>query len=148
MNEANQDQREIFWHKISNYFGTTLKGKKIAVWGISFKPNTDDIREAPSLYVIDKLLKSGADVFAHDPVAIENARKELGTSVNFVEHNYDACTDADALIIHTEWNQYRQPDFSKLKELMNSPVIFDGRNLYSPAKLKELGFEYFPFGRG
>lgn len=147
VDEANQDQREIFWQKINNYFNGNLKNKKIAVWGISFKPNTDDIREAPALYIIEKLLENGAKISAHDPVATENAEKELGGSIEFVEHNYDACEGADALVIHTEWNQYRQPDFNKLKEIMNSPVIFDGRNLYSPSKLKEVGFEYFPFGR-
>ena len=116
VDEANNDQREIFWQKIKNYFDGDLKDKKIAVWGISFKPNTDDIREAPSLYIIDKLLSHGAKVSAHDPVSVENAKKELGSSVHFVEHNYDACSAADALIVHTEWNQYRQPDFKKLKE--------------------------------
>jgi len=147
VDEANYDQREIFWQKIKNYFGGILKDKKIAVWGISFKPNTDDIREAPSLYIIEKLLEHGAIVSAHDPVAIENTKAYFDNKINYVEHNYEACTSADALIVHTEWNQYRQPDFNKLKELMNTPVIFDGRNLYDPRKLKELGFEYFPFGR-
>ncbi len=147
VDEANYDQREIFWQKIKNYFGGKLKDKKIAVWGISFKPNTDDIREAPSLYIIEKLLEHGAIVSVHDPVAIENAKAYFDNKINYVEHNYEACTSADALIVHTEWNQYRQPDFNMLKELMNTPVIFDGRNLYDPRKLKELGFEYFPFGR-
>ena len=147
VDQANYDQREIFWQKIKNYFGGKLKDKKIAVWGISFKPNTDDIREAPSLYIIEKLLEHGAIVSVHDPVAIENAKAYFDNKINYVEHNYEACTCADALVIHTEWNQYRQPDFNKLKELMNTPVIFDGRNLYDPTKLKELGFEYFPFGR-
>lgn len=147
VDEANNDQREIFWQKINNYFNGDLKDKKIAIWGISFKPNTDDIREAPALYIIDKLLDQGVKISAHDPVAMKNAQKELDSSIEYVEHNYDACEDADALIIHTEWNQYRQPDFGKLKEIMKKAVIFDGRNLYSPAKLKDLGFEYFPFGR-
>ena len=147
VDEANYDQREIFWQKIKNYFGGKLKDKKVAVWGISFKPNTDDIREAPSLYIIEKLLEHGAIVSVHDPVAIENAKAYFDNKINYVEQNYEACTCADALIVHTEWNLYRQPDFNKLKELMNTPVIFDGRNLYDPRKLKELGFEYFPFGR-
>lgn len=147
VDEANNDQREIFWKKIENHFNSNLKDKKIGVWGISFKPNTDDIREAPSLYIIEKLLEHGAIVYAHDPVAIENAKAYFDNRIKYVEHNYEACTCADALVIHTEWNQYRQPDFNKLKELMNTPVIFDGRNLYDPRKLKELGFEYFPFGR-
>ena len=147
VDEANNDQREIFWKKIENHFNSNLKDKKIGVWGISFKPNTDDIREAPSLYIIEKLLEHGAIVYAHDPVAIENAKAYFDNRIKYVEHNYEACNSADALVIHTEWNQYRQPDFNKLKELMNTPVIFDGRNLYDPRKLKELGFEYFPFGR-
>ncbi len=147
VDEANNDQREIFWKKIENHFNSNLKDKKIGVWGISFKPNTDDIREAPSLYIIEKLLEHGAIVSAHDPVAIENAKAYFDNKINYAEHNYEACTCADALVIHTEWNQYRQPDFNKLKELMNTPVIFDGRNLYDPRKLKELGFVYFPFGR-
>jgi len=147
VDEANNDQREIFWKKIENHFNSNLKDKKIGVWGLSFKPNTDDIREAPSLYIIQKLIEKGAIVTAHDPVAIENAKAYFDNKINYAEHNYEACTSADALVIHTEWNQYRQPNFEKLKDIMNSPVIFDGRNLYNPRKLKELGFEYFPFGR-
>jgi UDPglucose 6-dehydrogenase len=147
VDEANNDQREIFWKKIENHFNSNLKDKKIGVWGLSFKPNTDDIREAPSLYIIQKLIEKGAIVTAHDPAAIENVKAYFDNKINYAEHNYEACTSADALVIHTEWNQYRQPNFDKLKEIMNSPVIFDGRNLYNPRKLKELGFEYFPFGR-
>ncbi len=147
VDEANNDQREIFWKKIENHFNSNLKDKKIGVWGLSFKPNTDDIREAPSLYIIQKLIEKGAIVTAHDPAAIENVKAYFDNKINYAEHNYEACTSADALLIHTEWNQYRQPNFDKLKEIMNSPVIFDGRNLYNPRKLKELGFEYFPFGR-
>jgi len=147
VDEANNDQREIFWKKIENHFNSNLKDKKIGVWGLSFKPNTDDIREAPSLYIIQKLIEKGAIVTAHDPAAIENVKAYFDNKINYAEHNYEACTSADALVIHTEWNQYRQPNFDKLKEIMNSPVIFGERNLYNPRKLKELGFEYFPFGR-
>jgi len=147
VDEANNDQREIFWKKIENHFNSNLKDKKIGIWGLSFKPNTDDIREAPSLYIIQKLIEKGAIVTAHDPAAIENVKAYFDNKINYAEHSYEACTSADALVIHTEWNQYRQPNFDKLKEIMNSPVIFDGRNLYNPRKLKELGFEYFPFGR-
>lgn len=147
VDEANSNQREIFWTKIKSYFNGDLEGKKIAVWGISFKPNTDDIREAPSLYIIDKLIKAGSHVTAHDPVALENAKLYFGDKINYAEHNYDACDMADALIINTEWSQYRQPDFKRLKDSMNSVVIFDGRNLYDPKKLKEMGIIYHAFGR-
>ena len=146
--EVNTRQRERFWKKIYNYFDGDLKGKKIAVWGISFKPKTDDIREAPSLYVIEKLLSEGAEVTVHDPVAMENARAYLIEQVTYADSNYDACEGADALVIHTEWNEYRQPDFLKIKELLRGDVIFDGRNLYRPSSLKDLGIKYFGVGIG
>jgi UDPglucose 6-dehydrogenase len=144
--EVNTRQRELFWEKIEAHFGGDLKGKKVGVWGISFKPETDDIREAPSVYIIDKLISSGAEVTVHDPVAIENAKKHFGEKVFYGESNYDACKDADALVINTEWNEYRQPDFIKLKELMKGHVIFDGRNLYDPKRLSEAGFKYLGVG--
>lgn len=140
--EVNTRQKELFWEKIESHFGGDLKGKKVGVWGISFKPETDDIREAPSVYIIDKLISAGAEVTVHDPVAIENAKKHFGEKVFYGESNYDACKDADALVINTEWNEYRQPDFIKLKELMKDHVIFDGRNLYDPKRLSEAGFKY------
>jgi len=121
--EVNTKQRELFWLKIENYFEGHLQEKRFSVWGISFKPKTDDIREAPSIYIIDKLLSAGALVTVHDE-------------------------GADALVINTEWNEYRQPDFIKIKELMNGKVIFDGRNLYKPDTLKDLGFKYFGVGIG
>jgi UDPglucose 6-dehydrogenase len=139
-------QRELFWRKIKIFFGGELKGKKIGVWGLSFKPKTDDLREAPSLFIIDKLLSFGADVSVHDPVAIDNAKEYLKNKVTYAKSNYDACFEADALVIHTEWNEYRQPDFERLKNLMKTPVIFDGRNLYNPEKLEKLGFRYFGVG--
>lgn len=144
--EVNTRQREHFWKKVNNYFGGDLKGKKIAVWGISFKPKTDDIREAPSLYVIEKLLSAGASVTVHDPVAMDNAKVLLGEQVTYADSNYNACQGADALVIHTEWNEYRQPDFLKIKELMQGDVIFDGRNLYKPSSLKDIGINYFGVG--
>lgn len=144
--EVNTRQKELFWEKIESHFGKDLKGKKVGVWGISFKPETDDIREAPSIYIIDKLISSGAEVTVHDPVAIENAKQHFGEKVSYGESNYDACRDADALIINTEWNEYRQPDFIKLKELMKGHVIFDGRNLYDPKRLSEAGFKYSGVG--
>ncbi|MEM7007618.1 MAG: UDP-glucose/GDP-mannose dehydrogenase family protein [Thermodesulfobacteriota bacterium] len=146
--EVNANQREHFWNKVHNYFSGDLKNKKIAIWGISFKPKTDDIREAPSLYIIDKLLKAGAQVCVHDPVAMNNAKLELGEKVEYADTNYGALKDAEALIINTEWNEYRQPDFPKMKELMNGDVIFDGRNLYKPQALLKLGLKYFGVGIG
>ena len=144
--EVNTRQRELFWDKIENYFNGELDGKRIGVWGISFKPQTDDIREAPSLYIIDKLISSGAQAVVHDPVAMENAKKYFGDRVAYAESNYDACRGVHALIINTEWNEYRQPDFMRLKELMKDWVIFDGRNLYDPKSLGRIGFKYFGVG--
>lgn len=144
--EVNMKQKEVFWRKINGFFRGDLSGKTIGVWGLSFKAKTDDIREAPSLFVIDKLISSGASVCVHDPVSMENARKVLGDSVEYAQSNYDACSGADALVIHTEWNEYRQPDFDKMKKMMKSPVIFDGRNLYNPKRLENLGFMYFGIG--
>jgi UDPglucose 6-dehydrogenase len=144
--EVNTGQRELFWNKIEGYFKGGLKGRRFGVWGISFKPETDDIREAPALYIIDKLISSGAEVVVHDPVAMENAKKHFGDRVSYGESNYDACKGADALVINTEWNEYRQPDFSKMKEIMNDYVIFDGRNLYDPGRLEKIGFKYFGVG--
>lgn len=144
--EVNMMQKEVFWRKIKGYFRGELFGKRFGVWGLSFKAKTDDIREAPSLFVIDKLVSSGASVCVHDPVSMENARKVLGDSVEYTQSNYDACSGADALVIHTEWNEYRQPDFDRMKKLMRSPVIFDGRNLYNPKRLENLGFKYFGIG--
>lgn len=146
--EVNQNQREVFWKKIERHFGGDLAGKRVGVWGISFKPETDDIREAPSLYVIDRLVSSGAEVVVHDPVALGNAKKQLGEKVGYGESNYDACRDADALVICTEWNEYRQPDFQTMKELMKGQVIFDGRNLYDPKRLSREGFKYYGIGIG
>lgn len=144
--EVNTRQRELFWKKIENHFGGELSGKKVGVWGVSFKPKTDDIREAPSLYIIDKLISKGAQVVVHDPVAMDNARSYFGSKVGYAESNYDSCKGSQALVISTEWNEYRQPDFLKMKELMEGYVIFDGRNLYDPKKLEEIGFKYYGVG--
>lgn len=146
--EVNAAQKEKFWQKIETFFNGKLAGKKIGVWGLSFKPKTDDLREAPSLFIIDKLFSGGAIVRVHDPVAMDKAREYFGDKAEYAKSNYDACFEADALIIHTEWNEYRQPDFKKMKKLMKSRVIFDGRNIYNPKKLKELGFKYFGVGAG
>jgi UDPglucose 6-dehydrogenase len=146
--EVNTKQRELFWLKIENYFEGHLQEKRFSVWGISFKPKTDDIREAPSIYIIDKLLSAGALVTVHDPVAMGNAKAHFGNKVDYAQSNYEACEGADALVINTEWNEYRQPDFIKIKELMNGKVIFDGRNLYKPDTLKDVGLKYFGVGIG
>ncbi|GIW47837.1 MAG: UDP-glucose 6-dehydrogenase [Deltaproteobacteria bacterium] len=144
--EVNTNQREIFWNKIKTFFKGNLSGKRIGVWGLSFKPKTDDIREAPSLFIVNRLISHGAEVVVHDPVAMGRAREYFGDKVRYAESNYDACVDAHALVIHTEWNEYRQPDFDTLKKIMRIPVIFDGRNLYDPKKLERLGFKYFGVG--
>lgn len=146
--EVNTNQRERFWKKIDSHFGGALEGKKIGLWGISFKPETDDIREAPSLYLIEKLLAAGSEVSVHDPAAMDNLKKLYGDKLHYEESNYDVCKDASALVINTEWNEYRQPDFEKLREIMSEHVIFDGRNLYSPQRLSECGFKYYGVGIG
>lgn len=144
---VNNRQRERFFRKISDFFEDKLDGKRFGIWGLSFKPNTDDIREAPSLFIIEKLINCGAEVTVHDPSAIDNVKNLFGTKVKYVSSNYDACDGSDALVICTEWNEYRQPDFEKLSKLMKNHVIFDGRNLYSKKKLNKYGFKYFGVGR-
>lgn len=124
-----------------------LAGKTIAIWGLSFKPRTDDMREAPSVKIINNLLRAGAKVRAHDPVAIDEARKVLKNKVTFFESDYETLRGADALAVVTEWNEFRTPDFQKVKRLLNKPVIFDGRNIYNQAELRKMGFTYYGIGR-
>ncbi|HEX9136544.1 MAG TPA: UDP binding domain-containing protein, partial [Nitrospirota bacterium] len=124
-----------------------LAGRTIAVWGLSFKPRTDDMREAPSVVIISNLLRAGAEVKAHDPVAMDQARKIFQTRIALMEDGYEALRGADALAVVTEWNEFRAPDFQKMKKLMKKPVIFDGRNIYNPAELKKEGFTYYGIGR-
>lgn len=145
--KVNQIQRVHLVSKINRYYAGALSRKHFAVWGLSFKPNTDDIREAPSLYMIDALLKMGATLCAFDPEAIENAKKYYGAKINFAENQYDALHNADALIIATEWNEFRSPDFNKIAGRMKDKVIFDGRNLYANSKMQELGYHYESIGR-
>ena len=145
--KVNRHQKKIIVQKIRRHFGSKLKGKKIAVWGLSFKPNTDDIREAPALAIIQSLLKEKVKIHVHDPAAMDEARRVLGSSVKYFENNYDAVEGTDALIIVTEWNEFRRPDFDRIKSHMKSPVVFDGRNIYEPDKLAELGFVYYGIGR-
>ncbi|MFN3385079.1 MAG: UDP-glucose dehydrogenase family protein [Candidatus Thermochlorobacter sp.] len=147
--QVNDLQKRILIEKIEKHFGGAqhIKGKKFALWGLSFKPNTDDIREAPSLVIIDELLKRGASIAAFDPEAMDNARRIYEGKITFVAKDYDALVDADALIVVTEWNEFRNPDFQKIKSYLRGKVIFDGRNVYDPHKMKQLGFEYYSIGR-
>jgi UDPglucose 6-dehydrogenase len=144
---VNYRQKEVLFGKIKRYFNGDLKDRKIAVWGLAFKPKTDDMREAPSLVVIEKLLESGAKVFAYDPVAMEEGKRILGSKIEFAKDEYDACIDADALVLVTEWPEFRLPNFRVLQKLLKNSVIFDGRNIYDPEELGELGFSYYAIGR-
>jgi UDPglucose 6-dehydrogenase len=144
---VNERQKQSLAEKVTAHFGSKLKERNLAVWGLSFKPRTDDMREAPSITVIEALLREGARVQAFDPKAMGEARKYFGDRVRYAASNYEAAQDADALIIVTEWNEFRRPNFERLKRLLKTPVIFDGRNLYDPAELKELGFTYYSIGR-
>ena len=145
---VNRQQRMRLVEKIVRYFDKKLTRKIIAVWGLSFKPNTEDMREAPSITIIKELMKRGAIVQAHDPVALTEARKYFGTTVKLFKNNYAALRKADALVVLTEWNGFRRPDFDRMKALMRGHVIFDGRNIYDPRALGEKGFAYFGIGRG
>ena len=145
---VNTDQRLRIADKLEAYYGDDLKGKTIALWGLAFKPNTDDIREAPALYTIDRLLAAGANVRAFDPEAMDNVEAVYGDKVTFCEDQYEALAGADALAIMTEWSVFRTPNFDKMKEALNTPVIFDGRNLYDLRRMVEAGFYYDSIGRG
>lgn len=147
VDQINKDQKHILVSKLKKHFGEDISGKKFAIWGLAFKPNTDDMREAPSVVVINSLLELGATVNAYDPAAMENAKFYLGETINYVNDQYDAIENADALLILTEWNEFRNPDFGKIKDVLKNPVIFDGRNIFSPSKMKELGFKYYSIGR-
>ena len=145
--EINQKQKTILIPRIKNQFNNDLKGKKIAVWGLAFKPNTDDIREAPALYNIEELLAAGAEITAFDPEAMDNVRGVLGDKIKYANDQYEALEGADALLICTEWQVFRTPKFELIKESLKSNAIFDGRNLYDQEEMKEFGFEYFSIGR-
>ncbi len=148
---ANERQKHVLAEKIGSYFKEKrnggLSGRTIAIWGLAFKPNTDDVREAPALTLISDLLALGCRVRAFDPEATENARSVLGSSVEFCKSPYEACKGADALAVVTEWNEFKHPDFEKLGQALTAKLIFDGRNLYYPRQMRELGFEYFSIGR-
>jgi UDPglucose 6-dehydrogenase len=144
---VNEGQKHLILERVVERFGDDLSGHIFAVWGLSFKPGTDDMREAPSLTVIEGLLERGARVRAHDPVAMERAREIWDERVELCGVNYDCLSGSGALIIHTEWQPYRRPDFGRMRALLNHPVVFDGRNLYNPERMRELGFEYYSVGR-
>jgi UDPglucose 6-dehydrogenase len=145
--DVNADQKTKLIQKIKDYFKGNLKGKTIAFWGLSFKPHTDDIREAPSLYNIEELLNEGVTIKAHDPEAIENVKKLLGDKIQYFATPYDAAEGADAIFIATEWPEFRTPDFEKLSRALKGKVIFDGRNLYDLPNMKEQGYTYYSIGR-
>ncbi len=144
---VNESQKTILMPKIKNFFRGDLKGKKIAVWGLAFKPDTDDIREAPALYLIDELTKEGATVSAYDPEAMKNVSQLIGDKIDYAENEYDALINADALLICTEWGIFRNPDFDRIASLLKDKVIFDGRNLFEAEEMNEKGFYYNSIGR-
>lgn len=146
--EANERQKHRLFEKLSSVMPDGFAGRRIAVWGLAFKPQTDDMRESPALTLIESLLEAGATVVAHDPVAMPEARRRLGDRIAYTESNYDALTGADALVVVTDWNQFRHPDFERIKSSLARPIVIDGRNLYHPDKMAALGFTYRSIGRG
>jgi UDPglucose 6-dehydrogenase len=147
VDEVNEAQKQVLVRKVTEHFRGDLAGKTIGVWGLAFKPRTDDIREAPALVLIDALLAQGAHVRAHDPEAIPNVRAIYGERVTFCDRPYGAVDGADALVVATEWNEFRNPDFEVVKRLLKRPVIFDGRNVFDPDRMVEMGFTYHGMGR-
>jgi UDPglucose 6-dehydrogenase len=143
---VNDAQKEVLFSKVKKHFGGDLQGKKFAIWGLSFKPKTDDMREAPSLVIIEKLLAEGATVSAYDPVAVGEAKHTLGDTITYAKDQFDALVDADALLVVTEWPEFRSPSFEVVGRLLKQKVIFDGRNIYDPTELKQLGFAYHCIG--
>jgi UDPglucose 6-dehydrogenase len=145
--KVNEEQKLFLMPKINAYFKNDLKGKRFAMWGLAFKPNTDDIREAPALYMIDALTEAGATVCAYDPEGMANVKQVVGNKIDFAANQYDALKNADALIIATEWSEFRTPEFEKISELLKNKVIFDGRNVYDREQMKQLGYRYESVGR-
>lgn len=144
--EVNEAQKEVLFSKVMKHFANDLKGKKFAIWGLSFKPKTDDMREAPSLVIIEKLLAEGATVSAYDPVAVKEAKHTLGDTITYAKDQFEALVDADALLVVTEWPEFRSPSFEVVGRLLKQKVIFDGRNIYDPAELNEIGYTYHCIG--
>ncbi|MFA6652477.1 MAG: UDP-glucose/GDP-mannose dehydrogenase family protein [Bacteroidales bacterium] len=148
VNRVNEEQKKVLFNKLQKHYGNTLKGKTIAVWGLSFKPQTDDMREAPSLVLIENLLKAGCRVKAYDPVAMDHARGLLGKSIYFANDMYEAANDAHALVLVTEWKEFRMPAWDVLRKIMHTPLVVDGRNIYNPQEIREKDFEYIGIGLG
>ena len=146
--KANDHQKHRLFEKLQCALGDAISGAHIAIWGLAFKPQTDDMREAPALALIDDVLAAGATITAHDPAALHEAKRRLGDRIKFAESNYDALPGADALVVVTDWNEYRHPDFPRIKATLRRPVMIDGRNLYDIAKMQSLGFAYYSLGRG
>ena len=145
--DVNEAQKEVLFKKVKSHFGNDLKGKTFAIWGLSFKPNTDDMREAPAIVIIDQLLAAGAQVKAYDPIAMKEAQEHyIGDKITYCENAYEACVDADALLLVTEWSEFRIPSWNVLSKLLKNKLVFDGRNIYDPAYLKELGFTHYGIG--
>jgi len=145
--DVNEKQKVFLMPKIKAHYNGSLKGKRFALWGLAFKPNTDDIREAPALYIIKALLTEGAEVCVFDPEAMPNVKQVVGDKIRYADHQYDCLENADALVIATEWSVFRTPDFDKIKEILKHKVIFDGRNLFDVQRMQELGFHYESVGR-
>src|SRR5688572_24484089 len=146
--DANDRQKHRLFEKLQCALGDAVKGAHIAVWGLAFKPQTDDMREAPALTLIDDVISAGATVTAHDPAALHEAKRRMGDRIRYAESNYDALDGADALVVVTDWNEYRHPDFARMKSTLRRPIVIDGRNLYDANKMQTLGFTYVSFGRG
>ncbi|MEO6447063.1 MAG: UDP-glucose/GDP-mannose dehydrogenase family protein [Gemmatimonadaceae bacterium] len=144
---ANERQKQRLVDKLVAALGGTAKDAHVALWGLAFKPNTDDMREAPALVLIESLLAAGATVTAHDPAALPEARRRLGDRISYAETNYEALDGSDALVVVTDWNEYRHPDFARIKDTLQRPIVIDGRNLYDPHKMRSLGFVYDSIGR-
>ena len=147
VDEVNNRQKQVLINRIESHFGDNLEGKCFAIWGLAFKPKTDDIRESPALVLIDRLLQRGARIRVFDPEAMNNVKKIYGDKIEYANRSIDALKSADVLVINTEWDVFRHPDFEEVKAMMAEPVIFDGRNLYDTSKMEELGFTYFSIGR-
>jgi UDPglucose 6-dehydrogenase len=144
---ANERQKRVLVQKVRDALGKELEGRRIALWGLAFKAGTDDMREAPALTLIEALLDEGVSICAHDPAAVNHARALLGNRIDYAETNYEALVGADALVVVTDWNEYRHPDFERVKRTLKQPVIVDGRNLYDVEKMRELGVQYHSIGR-
>lgn len=144
--EVNEYQKNVLFEKLMKYYDGNIKGKTIAVWGLAFKPKTDDMREAPSLVIIDRILQAGGKVRAYDPVAMEEAKRHLGDSIIYAKDIYDATLDADAILMVTEWNEFRLPTWEVIRKTMKKPVVFDGRNIYNKQEMTDSGFDYFGIG--